>query len=749
MTARASVHRLRGGGFGPPRALPLLLLAACGAPTIELSSNDVPACKPAELSEWTRVRRESLGVRGHDPVGHAIDYFPAEKFGFANVDNWHPLSGYKETLCGMLHRFDVYDGFGSEMDWNHFIIPAPGFEFILTDALPYKGGSGAWCLDDEWHDCVGSDDCVEGELTPHESFYANPWFPKSGGPSDLEGEKICVYGPWIRECVHGHRPEIHTAELTWWKECLVGAERHWLMLHQDDSDRFDEADEFDTDGEPPAGWRPWAAAPLAARFQLAFEVDPAGPALQLEIGEAFARNVVTSSHAELGGDASEGVEHVVAYDGEVVLRAREAQAADEHVGVTFAELCRRPDGALQGYLGLATSVGVSNDGKEGLHVLSVTAGEAQPPAPPAGVSEPRETVVVVARGAPSSLRSATVEGRPQLFGDVRFEVRGGRSAAPDDLRVASVELASAHFRGEVGFEPGPKENEGLLRDVPLIDRAELVFGMRSGATAKLGWPGLGVGAPVGETTTASSAAAPSAWPAVLAAAEGAFTEPLRSLSVKQAEEVRLRVVPRYALLKNERASLEEGSPFVERLNEVLEDKDDAAMKALFGRDPPFRIAWSVEAVDLAKQTRVPVAGGAVSAQTVTTEFSDDTLVLTLDPPPDSVIEVRATVKVLDVFGSTTTTERRVWSHFLGDVARAAVERALLPAVAEAARVPADDLLAPLRLGTLSPDDPRLRDPRIRRAQVVRTYALQAADDAAIDVGELASMIRGAKRLRSE
>lgn len=248
-----------------------LFVASC-ATNFELATATTPVCTPDDLLELGRVVDKTQGVKGQDPVGYFIADFPAERFGILNINNWHPLSGYKETLCGELHHFNVYDGSGAEMDWNHFMIPTPDFEYLITDALPYKGGSGTWCQDDDWHSCVGENDCMEGELTPDETFYENPWFPKSVGDSVLEGRQICMYGAWIRECVHGHRPEIHTAELTWWKETWGTADLYWLMVLQDDSNRFDTKDDFDIEGTAPPEWRPWAAAPMTAKFQLAFEV---------------------------------------------------------------------------------------------------------------------------------------------------------------------------------------------------------------------------------------------------------------------------------------------------------------------------------------------------------------------------------------------------------------------------------------------------------------------------------------------
>jgi hypothetical protein len=224
---------------------------------------------------------QHFGVRKSDPEGWLINKF----VGGVGRD-WMPLGGFsyqghsapKRTLCGSFARYEFYESglSPSEHDWNIFIEPAPDEEF---QSLLGVSQSGPWlCPPPEqgynfrcsrlsprvinklggilkgWHSkseapegrCrpgTGTACLIEAEITPPESLReraaANGAFPKKEG-SRLDGKKLCVYGPWVAEAVHFHRPEIHPSEAVWWEEQSAEDTR---VLHAisafDTSGRFD------------------------------------------------------------------------------------------------------------------------------------------------------------------------------------------------------------------------------------------------------------------------------------------------------------------------------------------------------------------------------------------------------------------------------------------------------------------------------------------------------------------------------
>ena len=730
------------------------LTASCGRDNFNITTATTPACTTDQNKLWERVVNHQQGVRGLDHVREEIEMFPAEKFGFLNINNWHPVNGRKETLCGTLHHFNVFDGSGDEMDWNNFVIPSPEFQFLITDVLPLKGGSGTWCVDDNWHDCDGTDNCLEAELTPDETFYNNPWFPKSTGDSVLEGRQICTYGPWIHECVHGHRPEIHPSEQYWWKEKWHDADLWWLMALQDDSNRFDEEDEFDTEDEQSNEWRPWGAAPISSRFMIAFEVNPAGSVLRYEIGEAFAQNVVTKKDADSMEDADNGMQHALVYNGDLVLRANENQERDTDIGVTFTDICRQPGDTLRGFVSLSTRVGVTNDGQEGYHVLFVT-GHTEEVRPPVRIPEVATDVIVLTQAKEDSMKPVEIDGRLQLVGELKTKVRAGNRAGKADATIERMEVAAPiHLRDALVFEPDPKGGDGSIKGLRLMESTQMTFETAAGTRTGSTWPGLAVAALIDEQVSGDTVAPASVWPELVKAAGGNVAMPPQGLRVLRVGETKLSAAIQYAMLKDGRVGLEEGSPFVERLNEVLAKGDEKELSAIFGTNQPFKVEWSFEAADIrtgasvqvVKSTGQAVVRGqtAVVVSDVPGKYSNQAVRIAFPEDSNGIYELKATAKITDVFGSTNETEHRMWSHYLADGKRGTIVKPLLPAIAAAAGVPAEDLMAATGYGKLPPNDPRHLDPKVRRALIVYTFALQAVDDSRISVDELTSLITGAK-----
>jgi len=185
-----------------------------------------------DVHRWMFAEREQLGVLAVDPVAHHIGPNNAK-------GTWYPIDRFKQVLVGTIDRYKFFDGVGAEADWNIFIKPSPAFAFIINDALPDADP-------DQVHRCAGSL-CLEAEVTPDETFYGNPFFPKDGA-SPLVGHDIGVYGPWVQDKNHGLRPEIHPSEALWWRDVReeesVSLSTYHLLVVQDDSNRFDRPGDF-------------------------------------------------------------------------------------------------------------------------------------------------------------------------------------------------------------------------------------------------------------------------------------------------------------------------------------------------------------------------------------------------------------------------------------------------------------------------------------------------------------------------
>ncbi|KRQ98717.1 hypothetical protein CQ12_38015 [Bradyrhizobium jicamae] len=699
-----------------------------------------------------------MGVAGKDPVGHKIGSYAAKRFPLGQ--NWYPADVFKQTLCGTFHHFNFYDGAGAEADWNNYFLPSPRFAFLRDDLLPQADP-------DDVHKCDGVA-CMEAEITPDEHFYNNPWFPKDVGSSAWEGSQMCTYGPWVWEEAHGNRPEIHPSELYWWKEpwpqSWGGGDIVWMMLLQDDSNRFDREGDY---GEPtprPSWWRPWSKNPRTGQFKIAFTAPPRpsfvfGP-LNITINEAFSRNVVTSEDEEARRDSDDGAEHALEYNGTVVVQVRELQARNDDVGVQFVDLCRRPNGWLQGYVALTSKVGRGDRGQEGYHVLNAHIARQSRLLPDVQVSEllgtslrrsARETVLTKADRA--SLRRAMVNGRPQLTMDVRVGLIGDgkESEAP----VSKIELIEGGSRSTLAHRLTSDLNNrstAIARGVPVLGGAKLSV-LAGAEWREVTVPPFDL-APRRETQKPTVGSEDSsAWMSFLSWAGGRKVEP-GGLSLMRAAEWEISVDPQYAPIREGKPSAEDDSPPSEELNSILMSRDAARLKDLFGAEQPFQVQWTFEATNVVTGQSAPVRVGGtgdseIGITRLPSAIPDNRLNVRFPSKPDGALyELIATATMIDTFGMKGSIQHRVASHVV--TGRPGGNLAESLASAAASMADADpDALAKGRLDVSADDKLLENDPRARRARLVRLVALRATEDDHVTVDELRRVVQAAKLLSAQ
>jgi hypothetical protein len=708
--------------------LAMIVVSQAADPTnYELTTVTTSICTAENWLAWSRIYTSFLGIDGVDPVGRKIEDYPAKRTFVGR--NWYPVSGYKHTLCGQLHHFNFYDGWGAEADWNLFIIPNSESAYLLDYVLPFADP-------DDVHDCRGANDCMEAEITPDEHYYENPYFTKSTDTSALEGQTVCVYGPWVAEEAHGWRPEIHPSELIWWRS----GDSAYLMLLQDDSNRFDRTSDYaDVPSPPPSSWRPWSKWPRTGKFKLAFSLRTALDAANWTVYEETVRDVYSDT-----GDADDGTEHQLVYNGKALLTIREVGYPDGNVQVYFEDVCRTPENdRLIGYVTLTSKVGFGDRGDEGWHLLRVQqrsqpGGDDVGPAPSIPRLVPRKSWVLP-KVVRTSLRRVQIGGQSQLVADVEPQMVGGPDASRADLAIAKVELVSGNRRQALVFQAG------LVKNVPVLPGSQVLeFTLNSGSVVRLTSSQLSVAPLIAAESLRFSAAGPSAWLAVVTAVGGrpvSSTPPAQLLTIPQ---WRLQAAPSYAVRREGQISIEDDSPMAEELTEVVRSGNSARMKELFGSTTPFKVDWSFQAINLITGSQVPVKlGQNVRATEVRVELlpgpvSNGEIRVTFPTqPPNAIYELTATARMTDSLGTAGELRHRVWSHALAGGSVAALAESLLRTVAALASIPADELVAASRRENLE-------EPRTRRARAIRMFALHAAGDGRVTLGELRSLIRGAK-----
>ena len=352
------------------------------AQTVDFSN--CPACRSRDIQVVSEANTKYLGLTANNPKApSSYGLVGTNKFSgtwgyggvydFFNGDNWLPIRGDKQTLCGKLNEFGI-SRYGDENDWNLILLPNPGFEDFLADAIPYKKSNWHGFRDD-WYVAPNGQYMIEVEITPDESRYGNPWFPNSKR-TPLSGKDICAYGPFVKEESHGNRPEIHPSEIIWWKE---GDDKTIALIVNDDSNRFNDNtrptppsvfnDDFTTRNVTVQDWEAWGLEKdQQAEISIPFQVNVAKEAVYLSI---HALDALNFSRNAVDRDATAGSKYTLTYKGASLLTVEETNSLDPFTSVTFRNVCfDKTRGTLQGFVVLSTFIGNGNR-SEGVVALQI------------------------------------------------------------------------------------------------------------------------------------------------------------------------------------------------------------------------------------------------------------------------------------------------------------------------------------------------------------------------------------------
>jgi hypothetical protein len=339
------------------------------------------ACSAAETGEWTFVREQQLGIQARARTGAGWVGMTAATDGF---HDWAPFDDFKTTICGQLMVFGTFEPTREnpllhflpeipEHDWNVILIPTRESifdeRFKLATKLMDRGHEGDLdvCFDRR-------NPCFEAEVTPNATLLKanadDQWLSAC-----RLGQTVCVFGPWVGDGGHGHRPEIHPAERIWWRD---DAGRVRLVFVQDASQRFGDRRHFQwTFGQTePGSWHPWAAPQLEGEFRMAFEASK-GSTVRFEIEQLLDGNTLnvkgripgTDLTFPLEQDGSAGTVRAILRTGS---KSDRLELDLSKLDVSLVDVCDRGDGTLQGYLVLGDKLGHRYQEGEGFDIFAVT-----------------------------------------------------------------------------------------------------------------------------------------------------------------------------------------------------------------------------------------------------------------------------------------------------------------------------------------------------------------------------------------
>lgn len=685
-------------------------------------------------------RGEWVGTDCQGETGVAWDWPP---FYF---NSWQPVDGFKTNMSAVLHEFNW--NIGDDDDWNMHLVPTPPFAHLITDVEALHDES----IDN--HNC-GGQHCMEGEISPDKKFWNNPWFFQPGkdsrdagrnGYSWLEGRQMGFYGLWIMDANHDYKSEIHPANMMWFKDHFEGGfgsskpfDIFWLMLMQDNTGRFDDRDNFDCDGDAPAGWKPWEDSPKSGEFNIAFLVNPSTEVVSFSINELFKRFVVTSQDDEAKKDADDGTSHALEINGKVVVKVDETQPNDDDLGVTFSNLCMRPDGKLQGFVTIRSMVGGNDDkDEEGFHILYLTRtiSSTRPVIhPPKLEALPR--LMVTQQEVPGSVKN---NGK-KLVADLKLILTGSDSATADDYTLSKVQYSNAGVQTPISFEQGRGAKEVLLKNIPIKRGGAIVVTTASGLTSDLPSPYIEASSVIADTVTRQGNGQ-DAYAGISQLLLGKVT----SASGRQlafSSEMTIKLIPHFTLYLNG-DPMDRNSVIAGEVNQALREHNPEKLKQVFNNDQPVNTHWVFIATNLSNGKQLPVYTAATNAtEGVLIEYtgnsSDSLHVKFLSPSSAGIIELSAKAVVADALGNMQQIEKKVWSHYFSVTRN----------ISEAADL-VKDLLGVTDRRVLLPPKPDkktnafLMQEKMRHSYVLNAYMKAMCRDGKITIDELRRMMGALK-----
>ena len=617
--------------------------------------NDCSERETATLNWLEDLSTNPAGAVVVDDLNAHIGAYAAKKtivmWPFTWTD-WFPLDGSKHALCGNLNHFSVYDGRpwnAHERDWNAHIVPTATYMPLYDRAKPFATAPD---ISSSWKLC-GDDPCIEAEITPHDALFYNMWFPlEDSDHSPLKGQIVCVYGPWVREYLHGNKPEIHPAEVLWWREThdppnvvpaangvsIDAAEVRFLHV-MDESERFDDPGKFALPDAPFTGWKPWGKPPSAHSVYLPFRVDVGSDALEFYVSEFSKRNVIENQGNSATGDA--GIAVIIDGAGAVVAKTS-ATTAHGELGMSFGSVCKSDKQVVRGYLRIQSVIG-----EGGFQAFSVVAAKLHRDYKnaPNGITvasaipeKTSSTPVAVIQDAKVPAGSERILYAPQLksvfLGDTAMLL------ATIPPTTSAGEVAVAQVLGPdipvAAITEGPATGKPTYVDhalTPIIRARPRTFASTDG--------------PLG--------------PAVLGKAGGPGTNPF----VKETREWHIELSPLYSAQQGGRPLPEDDGAVADKLNSVLAKGSDNEVREIFGKKPPFSVSWKFRCVRVRTGEDLGVSadgsGGACVALISRGSRGRDSVVVVFPEGEKELLSLTAVATVKDVFGTEGRAEHAVWN----------------------------------------------------------------------------------------
>jgi hypothetical protein len=556
----------------------------------------------------------------------------------------------------------------------------------------------------------------------------------------------------VWEEAHGNRPEIHPSELYWWK---ANPDLTFLLILQEDSNRFDRRSDYEVSDPVPSWWRPWSASPRTGEFKLAIEFFKGESATTYSITDdttqgIWKRHVITASDPLLVEDADDGKEHAIALDGQIALRLNEVQQSDDEIGIRFVNMCRDPQNPsrFQGFVSIRTRVGINDRGGEGYHFLQVERHVRDMRA----VAEERPFVPAVNVFGETVKQSLRRLDSNELAFDININIAAEPGIKRERRIPKRVEIISKRTQRELVVIPGIS-GMAQVKNVPVNfgkQETKMNIIMQSGDVTTLYIPPIDLSPRITELA-GDVVATPSVWQNFKNLSRSENIGELQNAEAVMVKEWLVESYPNYAVLRGGKISLEDDSPIAEKLNEIVYRNEIDRISELWGTAKPFAVKWKFEALNTANQQAVPVVINKKDDNAVSIYLNhgmmEDSRIRIHFPEKlkKDIIKLVATAQMTDALHNISSTQHTVWSHVITAESESVLVENLLMALAPETRMTVRDLLAISQLDIA--DNFQTRQPRLRRARMLRLMLMRFSADLRVTNEELRKLIVLARRVK--
>ena len=354
---------------------------------IELKIDSVSVCTDTMEMAWKDIKNNKLGLHGRRPKnkGAFLGSISAKKKYFNTIatNNWFPLLPQKVTVCGIFDHFGTHhaSSSGEEKDWNIFIKPDLNSSFVADLAFLYKDlnifklgkKGGKWNYSDT-HDIL-----IEGEITPYSTSNKESilGFPvknhDNAGTKQMEGQRICIYGPPVREFVHNNRPEIHPAEIIWWNQDSLLK----VIVLQDASNRYIDKKQYSFNGGKLFEdlWHPWSEKESEFQLLIPFQLNLKSYKKHIfniyQEEDKNALDVLSNDDKEIFLDTN-SLKLKIAGEENDRLVVKKVMDDGNKLKLELVDICKNEEGtSIQGYIKINMIIGEGSSINEGLLGLSI------------------------------------------------------------------------------------------------------------------------------------------------------------------------------------------------------------------------------------------------------------------------------------------------------------------------------------------------------------------------------------------